>query len=206
MELHCQKTDRPLPQLPVELVCHVLRHVDQQQRLRSCALVCSTWRRAAAAASSNVRLVTKRGYCLNAPPLRRLGQWLLKHAPAVAQLVVDTQWRGVNAAGDAPRVLQLPAAQLQRLQMLSVSSCELLVQADTCSLQQQQLLLLEAPHKCATTSSSSSRSSGSSLQALSSLTSLTSLVLQSVGLIGPVGLGGLSALVGCSSCSSAACM
>jgi hypothetical protein len=133
-------------------------------------------------------------------PLTSLGlenfqQWLLKHAAAVAQLVVDGTCQSYentilrNTPYDE-QVLQLPAAQLQQLQKLAVTRCQLAFQADACGLQQLQ------PPEAISTPASSSSGSSSGQQALCSLTSLTSLILIKMGFLGPVGLGGLSTLTG----------
>uniref|UniRef100_A0A383VKR1 F-box domain-containing protein n=1 Tax=Tetradesmus obliquus TaxID=3088 RepID=A0A383VKR1_TETOB len=194
MEL--QMREKPPSQLPQELVTHVLRHADLQQRLGSCSLVCHTWRAAAAAASSDVRLDgTSCLTPISGLRIKSLGHWLLQHAAGVTQLEVHTRSIVLQAAPGTDKVLQLPAAQMQRLQTLSVSKCHLEVQQGVCGVQQQQQQQ-QLPHALRTITSSSSSSSDSGRQALTGLSSLTSLLLSSVGLIGPVGLGGLSALSG----------
>uniref|UniRef100_A0A383WCU0 F-box domain-containing protein n=1 Tax=Tetradesmus obliquus TaxID=3088 RepID=A0A383WCU0_TETOB len=182
--------DTPLPQLPGELVTHVMRHVDQQQRLGTCSLVCRMWRAAAAAATSNVRLAPK--WEPRTPVrLENLSRWLLQHAAAAAvkQLVVDYTCQSGSGGMKVPKLLQLPAAQLQQLQKLDVLQCQLSFHADARSLQQ-----LQQPEATPTLASSSSSSRGGSRHALSSLTSLTSLALQDVELASPAELVGLSTL------------
>jgi hypothetical protein len=208
--------DLGLPQLPEELVAHVLRHVELQQRLGSCSLDCKAWRAAARAATSEVQLVLH-GKAHRMGKLQSLGQWLSQHAAAVTQLEVDNADRAGNAIlleEDAwvKHHLQLPYAQLQRLQKLVVLQCTLtcqreglqssrsLQQPQQQQQQQQQQLLPVAQRTCARSSSatatSSSSGSGGSVHSMLYLTSLTSLQLNDVEVESAAGFGGLSALTG----------
>jgi hypothetical protein len=172
--------DIPLNQLPEELVAHVLRRVELQQRLGSCSLICKAWRAAAVAATSNVRMSSS-SQPLPVSRFQSLELWLSHHAAAVTQLEVDNRGR-VAGLPYIRQVLQLPFAQLQRLQDLTVLRCNLQQE------QQQQQQQLSGAQR---TRGSSSSSIGQ--LSLSCLTSLTALQLSSVRCSG---LGGLSAVTG----------
>jgi hypothetical protein len=157
-------------QLPEHVVAQVLRHVDLQQRLAFCSLVCRAWRAAAAAATSGVAVNTnKDGSQLK---LQRLEQWLITHGAAVTQLTVEHAYQLMDRLSTKAE-LRLPFASLSRLQGLQLHGCQLqeLAGADvSSSMQRLHLRQREAPN--APASSSSSRCQ----QSLSSLTSLCSAV------------------------------
>lgn len=135
-------SDTSVPMLPGEL--HVLRHVDLQQRLGSCSLVCRAWRAAAAAVTTEVA-VTGCGAYGPASILQRVdsvGQWLCSHAAAVDQLTVQIANTACFTTG-AP-LLKLPLTQLRQLQLLSLAGCTVQAQVgDSSSSGGSRIMLCE---------------------------------------------------------------
>lgn len=98
--------------LPVAVVANILQHVPQNQRLSSCALVCSSWATAAAAATTQLRRDTQ----LPLAKLSALGKWLEQHAKQMVSL--DLSLYSAQVTG-VP--LQLPyhdLVQLTRLHLI----------------------------------------------------------------------------------------
>lgn len=95
--------------LPIELVAKVLQHVPLQNRLQRCALVHSSWCKAAASATSSINIT-----CSTQAQLDSAVAWLAKHGQAVTQLIM--------AAADHPdaepiQLRELPCANLSDLQL-----------------------------------------------------------------------------------------
>lgn len=126
-------TVTPLAQLPGELLVCVLRHVEQQQRLRVCSLVSHAWRDAAAAATASL-VATLRGprymLCLN--------YWLANNS---------VQPCAVSLSGlytMARQRICLRCGQLRKLQQLQLdfaaeAALQLQQRAGVCNAQQADL-------------------------------------------------------------------
>jgi hypothetical protein len=152
------------------VVSCVLRHIDLQQRLGSCSLVCKAWRTAGGAATSDVRMrYNYQGSDASCGrQLDSLRRWLPAHAAAVTQLCVEGCYGGTEP-------LQLPYATLQQLQSMRIQYHSLLPADSADGLQQKHRLAA-----LSVAASSSNGSSGSSQNSLASLTSLTALDLEHV--------------------------
>jgi hypothetical protein len=180
-----------VPQLPVELLSQVLRHVDLQQRLGSCSLVCKAWRAAAAAATSKVSLKLNTFEQPKAILARSLGQWLGVHGAAVTHLSVTD----AHPHPFAP--FQLPCTVLTQLQELKIHSCQLQepgsssVSVNAAHGQQQHLTAHQSPSFL-----SSSSSSTSGQHSLACMTNLTALLLDNVKYGLSDAVSGLSELTG----------
>jgi hypothetical protein len=101
--------------VPLPVISQILQHVPLRQRLSSCALVCSTWAAAAAAATNsiNIEILPKQ--------LPALGLWMQQHGKYVQHLQVKQ--RGLNVFTSEPTnliQLHLPAHQLMQLTSLQV--------------------------------------------------------------------------------------
>ena len=115
----------------------ILQHVPQQERLSSCALVCSNWAAAAALATTHVRtnrVSAERRMISAAKPEHRvlaaeklaaLGSWLSKHAKQMVELnVAPFSLVTLHQHKEQPRPqLLLPAADLVQLTQLHLSGC-----------------------------------------------------------------------------------
>jgi hypothetical protein len=179
------------PQLPQELVSHVLRHVDMQQRLGSCSLVCRAWRAAAAAATSTVILNLSTSCSNSSSKSNSLGQWLVAHGAGVTHIDICEEPLPTGVT------IQLPYTTLKQLQQLYVRNCGLEQQAGSTSNsastvqqqhEQQQPQAAYAHHPYGNSSNAG--------PSLACLTSLTSLTLDNVTWGLADGLAGLSALTG----------
>jgi hypothetical protein len=155
--------------LSLDQLAHILSLVPVKQRLASCSLVSSTWRTAAARATTNIAVY-------NCKP--SFGQWLLAHSAQVnvSQLSV--------LSGSDTDVLKLPVAHLQHLESLELYGTRWSPGRATAGA--------ALPSLQAVASAGSSGGSSSSLQPLAALTALTQLTLGSHS----VKLAGLSALTG----------
>lgn len=102
-----------LSQLPIALTARILQHVDQRQRLASCAVVCRAWHVAAAQATVHVECAP--GTHTDAAPLEA---WLAQHGTGVETL-------DVQATDDVELILRLPWGSLSALQDLSLSNISL---------------------------------------------------------------------------------
>jgi hypothetical protein len=127
---------RSMPELPSTLWADDLQHLDQQQRLLHCSSVSRSLQAAAAAATTelNVRIEDDM-YCpaevyngAGAPIEKLYGSakagniqaWLAKHGSRVSHLSIHNESRSsVN--------VEITCEHLQRLQLLSLSNCDLRV-------------------------------------------------------------------------------
>lgn len=121
--------------LPAELLTAVLRHVPQQQRLSSCALVSRTWHTAALAATTRLSYdanCSKGASGISAPAngqgLAQLQDWLQQHGCRLQSLDLDFRWNAHN------HKLSLLSMQLAQLKDLKLSGL-LLYSSTTPSLQ-----------------------------------------------------------------------
>jgi hypothetical protein len=107
----------PHAHLPEELLPKVLQHVQQQQRLHSCSLVCHAWHRAAAAATTSISVVGTP----TAQAAASFQVWLEKHGSNVTSIDVTGAEKGYfrSLAFALPRLL-LPCQQLQQLSLYGV--------------------------------------------------------------------------------------
>jgi hypothetical protein len=210
--------------LPQELLVEVLRHVPLPLRIGRCSLVCTAWHAAAPAATSSINTRTQGAASDDDPDdlweLEEedaaatvsssgntwwLEQWLLAHGGTLTQF---------SAKG--PSVMQLPFAQLRRLQSLTCfdaqlqelhtsassnsSSVSIKVdhhQQDSITQQAPDIVAAAAAAAAAVPEYCSSSSKGPPLQtSLCSLTSLTALRLRRVKYGCSGGLAALSLLTG----------
>lgn len=104
--------------LPLQLLAQVLQHVPLQHRAASCALVCISWRAAAALATTAVAVGRNDSLAGNASEedCTSLSAWLQCHPDkaCISSIAVEADYKG------KPQ-LQLPLAQLQGLQDLELS-------------------------------------------------------------------------------------
>jgi hypothetical protein len=174
----------------VELVLHVLRHADMQQRLGPCSLVCRAWRAAAVSVTDSISVEID---CWKQTGrIRSAAEWLRKHGAALKHITL------LNTSVE-PVLLQLPFAELKQLCSLSLQGCELQDQQEDsqngCSkatTQPRQEQDTADDHA----SSSSSSSSHSTQLSLFGLTNLTALDLSNVTWSLNVGLNAVSTLTG----------
>jgi hypothetical protein len=101
--------------LPEALTAQILQHVPQQQRLQHCALVCKAWASAAALATVNVEQTFK----AEGQAILAFKSWLQKHAGHLESLQLS------YSAVCEKLELQLPWAQLAKLQRLQLQGFEL---------------------------------------------------------------------------------
>jgi len=160
------QSDSNVDRLPLEQLAQVLQHVPIKGRLSSCALVHSSWRAAAAQATTKIDC----DYDSNS-----LSAWLQPHCSKVHVTRVYTKYSG-RSLGLMP--LKLPVVHLQYLQQLALA-CIPWESTTTVSAGEQPL-------------QSSSGQLGATLPGLANLTALTSLVLAGAS----VRLDGLEALTG----------
>jgi hypothetical protein len=163
--------DDPFSQLSLDQLAHLLSHVDIKPQLSSCSLVSSTWRTAAARATTSITVGER-------TPLASFEQWLWAHTTKVQVSSLTVYGEHPTFVTDSSQVqLRLPTAR-QSLKELNLQS--LYWSSETAGLPQQA---------SGSTSSSSTRASK---QGLAGLTALTSLTLSGCA----VKLAGLSALTG----------
>lgn len=111
-----------MARLDGQLLMHVLKHVDQKQRLGVCALVSTAWRTPAALATSQVTLHLPdcHGHGgLNQPKCSALTRWLQQygHPAKVESITVESEDSYFHDAQ-----LMLPLLQLPSLRKLSVKA------------------------------------------------------------------------------------
>jgi hypothetical protein len=191
-------------QLHSELWVNVLQHVELQQRLGSCSLVCRAWRSAAAAATPGISITLQRNLNLTLPPPQQvtsLEAWLRKHGRQASSLAAawgdfDNAWFSDNVAPERPG-LHLPCQQLGQLQTLKARDMLLLPDAAASAAAADVCMRADSSHREASSSSSAvgQAQPAHSLQFLSGLSSLTSLQLTRCSISGWAGgLRGLSQL------------
>jgi len=160
-----------LSRLPLQQLAYLMEHVNVRERLSSCALVHSSWRAAAAEATTEFSLLQGRDNSIS------LSAWLQSHCSKVwLSGITITRVTAPTERGKVINALQLPTANLQHLQQLSLSCVPW--KPATVSAGQQTL--------------QSSSGQQAALPGLASLTALTGLVLSGTS----VRLGGLEALTG----------
>lgn len=174
-----QRSAQTAPHLPDEVIVNILRHVTQEERLSSCALVCTAWATAAAAATSDIYISED-----NSSPeaARSLVRWLLQHAqPGQVQSIVIPM-----PSGYEPNKLVLYTPHYTRLHTLQLDTCTLQLFRSTNSSQPHILpdiskFTAEGPHVLPALRQLSLKEctiNSASLAALS-LPKLTSLALDS---------------------------
>lgn len=164
----------PVLKLHAQLLAEVLQHVPLQHRLGSCALVCSTWRAAAAVATKSLDVTVKWG---NKDTLACLSTWLGSHP--VKACISSIRVHVPNCYSG--QQLLLPLLQLQGLQVLHLDTT-LWGSADEPSA--------AAGHPAQQGPTAASESAHSSTANLAALTALTSLKLHQCA----VNVAGLQAL------------
>jgi hypothetical protein len=199
-------------QFPLELLVNMLQHVELQQRLGSCSLVCRAWRSAAAAATPHISisLPYNPNFDPTLPPPQQLTSfqaWLRKHGRQASSLAaawaedVDVMCRR-NLAYGRPG-LHLPCQQLGQLQTLTATDMLLLpdaapAAAAAAAAPAADACMRAAPKRTGASGSSAAESQAQpphSPQFLSGLSSLTSLQLDRCHISGWAGgLAGLSLL------------
>lgn len=108
-----------ISQLPEPVLVHMLRHLPQQERLSSCALVGKAWAAAAAAATTAAAVGTGTD-----EQLASFNSWVKQHAQRLTN--IHTVACGPSRFGLGPRRnLLLPALGLLHLQALVASSVQL---------------------------------------------------------------------------------
>ena len=113
--------------LPEALTARILQHVPQQLRLQQCALTCKAWASAAALAAVHVELKLQ-AESQAKPALER---WLQQHAGQLESLQLTINLDGHDDEQlsdndwDTRHELQLPWAQLAKLQRLQLHGFEL---------------------------------------------------------------------------------
>lgn len=170
----------------------VLSHVPIHQRLSTCSLVSSSWRTAAALATTSIaRVFPAISYIGGLPYKPALGAWLRKHGQQVTELHMFGTGAGTSSLSEA--TVRLCVAQLSSLKVLDISSLpwepELLQSTTSTPSVAPYSSALPSP---TTTSNSTSKPDGG----LERLTSLTQLRLSdsSVRLAGLAALTRLQAL------------
>lgn len=153
---------KPVPDLPFEVIVHILRHVKPVQRLTRCTLVSGSWHKAAAVAASNISRKLN-----DTSKLQGMLSWLSSSCHRVEQ------FRLTGSVSLAP-LQQLPCARLRDLQLedcavklAAGAGCGGVLQVATglTKLQLKQCTMLEGPDCFA---------------ALAVLTDLMQLVLESL--------------------------
>lgn len=113
---------RGVPQFPTDIVTLLLRHIEQNQRLSSCALVSSSWQQVTNAVSSHVscKLGTAEGYS-------SLSAWLSSNCSTtqINSIEVDSTLPQYRTPPNEAHVLQLPLQSLSKLQALKLLLCQL---------------------------------------------------------------------------------
>jgi hypothetical protein len=109
------------PDLPQEALVRILQAVEQDDRLSSCALVCSTWATAAHAATTDAYISEGR---LTTKTAESLTCWLQQYGQHLGALTVGP------GTGFLPTMhpLQLPCSILTRLGVLQLHDCTLKLQ------------------------------------------------------------------------------
>jgi hypothetical protein len=163
----------PFSRLSLDQLAHLLSHVDIKPRLSSCSLVSSTWRTAAARATTSIKVERH-------TPLASFEQWLWAHTARVqvSSLTLAASRNNYDFWLTDYNKMLLPVAQLQSVHQLDLSS--VCWTAETARPPQQDL------------GSASISSDSASNQGLATFTALTWLILTG----NSVRLAGLSALTG----------
>jgi hypothetical protein len=190
-------------ELPPELLRNVLQHVELQQRLGSCSMVCGSWRSAAAAPTPDISITLPAKTDLTLPPPHRftsLEAWLRKHGGQASSLAAawgggDYAFPPMSLAPERPG-MNLPCQQLG--QLLTFKARDMLLLPDAAAT----AAAAATPDDCMHTAEASSSSAAlgqtqpaPSPQFLSGLSSLTSLQLKRCSISGWAGgLAGLSLL------------
>lgn len=157
--------------LPLQQLAYILELVDVKERLTSCALVHSSWRTAAAVATTKINVLQYRNNSIS------LSAWLQSHCSKVRLSGISIH--RVMAPLKKDKVidpLQLPAAKLQHLQQLSLAYVPWKLAAESAGQQPMQ----------------SSSEQQAAVHSLAQLTALTRLDLSGAS----VKLDGLEALTG----------
>jgi hypothetical protein len=159
--------------LSLDQLAPVLSHVDIRPRLSSCSLVSSTWRTAAARATTSIRVGDR-------TPWASFEQWLWAHTAKVqvSKLEVATSSGHLESLPTSSRELRLPVAQLSSLPELDLYFCF------------WSPATAAPPQPTGSSTIRSSSSTSASKQGLAGLTALTRLALTGSS----IRLTGLSAL------------